>query len=172
MNHKEPYFLFPIRTFIDHQHKSSDSAQANARRHVADMLINNKFSEILEFIMLYRGRVISTHRLNNVMSNLHSGKQMLGYYSQSLEEAGKTTSSKEQWTVTAARAKASETRATSIASEARAVAQPAEAAASTATAKAQAAKASVAVAQAAVVVAVMAHGVRGGESGLLFKTRF
>ena len=97
---------------------------------------------------------------------------MLGYYSQSLVEAGETTSSKEQWMVTAARAKASETRATTVASEARAVAQPAEAAASAAMAKAQAAKASVAVAQASVMVAVMAHGVRGGESGLLFKTRF
>ena len=71
----------------------------------------------------------------------------------------------------AARPKASETRATSVASKARAEAQRAEAAASTATAKAQAAKASAAVAQASVVVAVMAHGVRGGESGLLFKTR-
>ena len=96
---------------------------------------------------------------------------MLGYYSQSLVEARENTSSKEQWTVTAARAKASKTGAIAIASEARAVAQPAEAAASTATAKAQAAKASVAVAQASIVVAVMAHGVRGGESGLLFKTR-
>ena len=81
---------------------------------------------------------------------------MLGYYSQSLAEAGETTSSKEQWAVTAARVKASETRATSVASKA----QPAEAAAPTAAAEAQAAEASVAAAQASVVAAAMAHGVR------------
>ena len=86
-------------------------------------------------------------------------------------EARESISSKEGWAAIVAISKASKSRATSIASKARAEAQRTEAAASTATAKAQAAKASIAVAQASVVVAVMAHGVRGGESGLLFKTR-
>ena len=86
-------------------------------------------------------------------------------------EAGESISSKEGRAVIVAISKASKSRATSVASEARAKAQPAEAPASTAMAKAQASKASVAVAQATVVVAVMAHGVRGGEFGLLFKAR-
>ena len=34
-----------------------------------DMLLNNKFPEILKFFMLNRPRAISVHRLNNVMSN-------------------------------------------------------------------------------------------------------
>ena len=86
-------------------------------------------------------------------------------------EARESISSKGRWAAIVAISKASKSRATSIASKASAEAQPAEAAASTAPAKTQAAKASVAVAQAAVVVAVMAHGDRGGEFGLLFKAR-
>ena len=69
MNCKEPYFLFPIKTFIGHQNKSSDSVQANKCQETRDKLINNKFSEILEFIMLYRAKFILIHRLNNGMSN-------------------------------------------------------------------------------------------------------
>ena len=96
---------------------------------------------------------------------------MLGSWERISVVARESISSKEGWVDIVAISKASKSRATSIASKARAEAQRTEAAASTATAKAQTAKASAAVAQASVVVAVMAHGVRGGESGLLIKTR-
>ena len=36
MNCKEPYFLFPIKTFIGHQNKSSDSVQANKCQETRD----------------------------------------------------------------------------------------------------------------------------------------
>lgn len=57
--------------------------------------------------------------------------------------------------------------AISIASITTAIAQPAEATTSAAVATAQATKVSTAVAQALAVVAVVAHGVRSGESDLV-----
>lgn len=61
--------------------------------------------------------------------------------------------------------------AMSEASPAPAAAQSAEAAASPARAAAQATEASTAAAQASIVVAVVSHGVKGVELGLLFKAR-
>ena len=96
---------------------------------------------------------------------------MFGSWERISVEARESISSKEGWVAIVAISEASIARAKSIAFKARAIAQPAEASTSTATAKAQATKASVAVAQASIVVAAMAHGIRGGEFGLLFKAR-
>jgi hypothetical protein len=62
-------------------------------------------------------------------------------------------------------------RSISTASVAAAIAQPGKAAPATAIAKAQATKASI-VAQTSAVSAVVTHGVRSGELGLLLKARF
>ena len=94
---------------------------------------------------------------------------MLGSWERISVVARESISSKEGWVDIVAISKASIARAKSIASKARAIAQPREAA--TSTAKAQAAKASVSVAWASIVVVAMAHGVRGGEFGLLFRAR-